>query len=102
MIAARRLHLPLRSAQRPSPRSASDVSLVVLTVKIAASAPAAPSSSAQAHGSIVRLGIFMESVGWTIGRCRVIQGASVAAIVLHDLKSATGRKRPAPNQPLPR
>jgi len=42
----------------------------------------------------------MESVGWTIGRCRVIQGASVAAIVLHDLKSATGRKPPAANQPL--
>src|SRR6266481_4167653 len=61
MIAARRLHLPLMSAQRPSPRSASDVSLVVLTVKVAASAPAAPSSSAQANGSIVRLRACLET-----------------------------------------
>src|SRR5712692_8146423 len=61
MIAARRLHLPLMSAQMPSARSASDVSLVVLTVKVAAPAPAAPSSSAQANGSIIRLRACLET-----------------------------------------
>src|SRR5690348_3695038 len=98
MIAARRLHWPLMSAQIPSPRSTSDVSFVVVTVKVAASTHATLSITRHAVTKVFQpralMVLLIDSTCWMRTQPRIIPTLRTRLLVALSAKEEdTGRRR---------